>query len=273
MSSGEVRELGQDLFERVYNAWRLFPIIQITSTASSPVPIMAGEGRAPSRPKSPRYSAAALTAFGERMTDGNASPASRSLGEGWFTGKPEIAGLGHAFLFRNYRASLGKWQTADPLGYPDGWNQMAYCNNGVVDAVDCLGAREFRNKTGETNVTDVPCGEWIDNGDGREYQWWLKTWNDVYDVFELKESDLEKWLERLGLGAEVIGGATAALALGTASGPLGVAGIVAVLVGMGIEVEERQLRDSQPADLEPIMKGFVDPKLNRESYRKWRTRE
>ena len=84
---------------------------------------------------------------------------------------------------------------------------------------------------------------------------------------------MKKWLKRPGFGGALIGGATAALALGTASGPLGVAGIVAVLVGMGIEVEERQLRDSQPADLEPIMKGFVDPKLNRESYRKWRTRE
>ena len=87
-----------------------------------------------------KYSAAALTAFGARMTDGNASPASRGLGEGWFTGKPEVAGLGHAFLFRNYRAGLAKWQTADPLGYPDGWNQLAYCGNRVKDSIDHLGA-------------------------------------------------------------------------------------------------------------------------------------
>ncbi len=39
----------------------------------------------------------------------------------------------------NYRADLGKWQTADPLGYPDGWNQLAYCNNGVVRDVDYFG--------------------------------------------------------------------------------------------------------------------------------------
>lgn len=40
---------------------------------------------------------------------------------------------------RNYRAGLAKWQTADPLGYPDGWNQLAYCGNGVVSSLDFLG--------------------------------------------------------------------------------------------------------------------------------------
>ena len=89
--------------------------------------------------KDGKYSAAALTAFGERLDNvDSTSPAIRSLGEGWFTGKPYIEGLGHAFLFRNYRASLGKWQTADPMGYPDGWNQLAYCGNGVTSAVDAL---------------------------------------------------------------------------------------------------------------------------------------
>ena len=56
-----------------------------------------------------------------------------------FTGKPHVDGLGHAFLLRNYRAGLGKWLTADPLGYPDGWNQLAYCGNGVMSAVDYIG--------------------------------------------------------------------------------------------------------------------------------------
>ena len=50
----------------------------------------------------------------------------------FFTGKPRVTGLGHAFLFRNYRAGLAKWQTADPIGYPDGWNSLAYCGNGAV---------------------------------------------------------------------------------------------------------------------------------------------
>ncbi len=56
-----------------------------------------------------------------------------------FTGKPQIGGLGYAFLFRNYRSDLGKWQTQDPLGYPDGWNNFAYGNNAVTSGVDYQG--------------------------------------------------------------------------------------------------------------------------------------
>ena len=40
---------------------------------------------------------------------------------------------------RNYRAGLAKWQTADPLGYPDGWNQLAYCRNGATEVLDFVG--------------------------------------------------------------------------------------------------------------------------------------
>jgi uncharacterized protein RhaS with RHS repeats len=47
--------------------------------------------------------------------------------------------LGYAFLFRNYRPELGKWQTSDPLGYPDGWNNFAYCNNWVISCIDRFG--------------------------------------------------------------------------------------------------------------------------------------
>jgi len=57
----------------------------------------------------------------------------------FFTGKPNVEGLGYAFLMRNYRSELGKWQTADPLGYPDGWNNLAYCNNWVTNYIDKLG--------------------------------------------------------------------------------------------------------------------------------------
>ena len=98
------------------------------------------EGRAPSRPKSPRYSAAALTAFGESIPA--SQPLNTSTSQQFFTGKPQVAGLGHAFLFRNYRAGLAKWQTADPLGYPDGWNQQAYCNNNVIDSLDYMGGEQ-----------------------------------------------------------------------------------------------------------------------------------
>lgn len=57
-----------------------------------------------------------------------------------FTGKPYIGELGYAFLFRNYRPEQGKWQTSDPLGYPDGWNNFAYCGNYPGLAIDMNGA-------------------------------------------------------------------------------------------------------------------------------------
>ena len=56
------------------------------------------------------------------------------------TGKPQVEGLGRVFLYRNYRASLAKWQTADPFGYPDGWNRLAYGVNSPLEGVDLLGA-------------------------------------------------------------------------------------------------------------------------------------
>ena len=71
-----------------------------------------------------------MTAFGE-SADTNAM----------YTGKPYIDELGYAFLFRNYRSDYGKWQTTAPLGYPDGWNNLAYCNNSVTIAFDWLGSK------------------------------------------------------------------------------------------------------------------------------------
>ena len=82
------------------------------------------------------YAAASLTSFGDPAPGGPRSRAADAL----FTGKPHVDGLGYAFLFRNYRPGLGKWLTADPLGYPDGWNQLAYCGNDAMDAIDWLGA-------------------------------------------------------------------------------------------------------------------------------------
>ena len=57
---------------------------------------------------------------------------------------------------RNYRADLAKWQTADPLGYPDGWNQLAYCENGVICNADILGASTVL-------VCDLASGRVINN--------------------------------------------------------------------------------------------------------------
>ena len=70
-----------------------------------------------------------MTSFGE-IGDKNA----------FFTGKPMIDELGYSFLFRDYNPNQGKWTTTDPLGYPDGWNNLAYVNNGATVLVDWLGA-------------------------------------------------------------------------------------------------------------------------------------
>ena len=95
-----------------------------------------------------KYSPAVLSAFGETLETPQCEATSdfkhqTSNSRTFFTGKPFVEGLGHAFLMRNYRAGLAKWQTADPMGYPDGWNQLAYCNNGVTSAVDLWGALIF----------------------------------------------------------------------------------------------------------------------------------
>lgn len=65
--------------------------------------------------------------------------AAQESSENFFTGKPYIGELGYAFLFRNYRSDQGKWLTQDPLGYPDGWNNFAYCNNDLAEFVDPTG--------------------------------------------------------------------------------------------------------------------------------------
>ena len=78
--------------------------------------------------KQEKFNPVQMTAFGE-SSDTNAM----------FTGKPYINELGYAFLFRNYRADQGKWQTFDPLGYPDGWNNLAYCNNEITNYIDIAG--------------------------------------------------------------------------------------------------------------------------------------
>jgi RHS repeat-associated protein len=86
------------------------------------------------------YAAASLTAFGDPVPRWpRLSRAGAASPDALFTGKPHVDGLGYAFLFRNYRPGLGKWQTADPLGYPDGWNQLAYCNNDAENSIDLLG--------------------------------------------------------------------------------------------------------------------------------------
>ena len=84
-----------------------------------------------------------MTVFGE-STDTNAM----------YTGKPYIGELGYAFLFRNYSSDYGKWQTTDPLGYPDGWNNLAYVNNWATVAIDLLGLTDWVRDSQEEYVVD-----------------------------------------------------------------------------------------------------------------------
>ena len=105
------------------------------------------EGRGASRKGAKRrYTAAALTAFGEPLPAVATSPNSNIrqfehsiISSPFFTGKPEVEGLGRVFLYRNYRADLAKWQTADPLGYPDGWNQLTYGCSSPFSGCDVFG--------------------------------------------------------------------------------------------------------------------------------------
>lgn len=91
------------------------------------------------------YQRVSMTSFGDTADD-----------DVFFTGKPHIDGLGYAFLFRNYRPDLGKWTMADPLGYPNGWNNMAYCNNMILIALDPSGLWSILKwlYTGDGNASD-----------------------------------------------------------------------------------------------------------------------
>ena len=91
------------------------------------------------------YSAIDKTSFGADTSDKSS----------FFTGKPYIEDLGYAFLFRNYRADMGKWLSQDLIGYPDGWNNFTYCGNKIISYIDLLGCAEKYIKTRNLN-TPVP---------------------------------------------------------------------------------------------------------------------
>jgi len=86
-----------------------------------------------------KFSAIQRSAFGEQLSNSSTSKLS-NFSTNFFTGKPYVKELGAVFLFRNYRTDQGKWQTADPMGYPDGWNNLAYVNNKVTNYIDWMGA-------------------------------------------------------------------------------------------------------------------------------------
>ncbi len=79
------------------------------------------------------YSAIDKTSFGADTYDKSS----------FFTGKPHVEDLGYVFLLRNYRADMGKWLSQDLVGYPDGWNNFAYCNNQSTCTIDLYGAYDL----------------------------------------------------------------------------------------------------------------------------------
>ena len=102
--------------------------------------------------------------------------------DSFFTGKPHVGEMGYVFLFRAYRADQGKWNSQDPvalaitlptaadfqknssfiktLGYPDGWNNLAYVNNSVVDYIDFNGGEVIKVRSGSGSSSYI----WNDAG-------------------------------------------------------------------------------------------------------------
>ena len=142
--------------------------------------------------KDGKYSAAALIVFGEDLSS---SPSPSTL-TSFFTGKPMVEGLGHTFLMRNYRAGLAKWQTSDPMGYPDGWNQLVYCNNGVTSAVDLWGCEVF------DDAWELIFGHWMVGG-GVELDLFYDEYFTSYMASNMLLRDqIEQWLMNFARGHE-----------------------------------------------------------------------
>ncbi len=148
-----------------------------------------------------KYTAAALTTFGESLETLQGEVTSNfkhqtSNSQNFFTGKPFVEGLGHAFLMRNYRAGLAKWQTSDPMGYPDGWNQFAYCNNGVTSAVDLWGCEVF------DDAWELIFGHWMVGG-GVELDLFYDEYFTSYMASNMLLRDqIEQWLMNFARGHE-----------------------------------------------------------------------
>ncbi|MBE6366440.1 MAG: hypothetical protein E7052_00845 [Lentisphaerae bacterium] len=97
-----------------------------------------------------------------------------------YTGKPQVDELGYTFLFRNYNPNQGKWTTADPLCYPDGWNNLAYCNNGVTISVDWFGAASITINAACAG-TGSSSGGGSSGGMGSTSGGWGHSWFDLTD--------------------------------------------------------------------------------------------
>ena len=197
-------------------------------------------GRTPAQPNFSFWKAAsAPSAFGESLSaDTSNSQLSTHNSQTFYTGKPHVLGLGHAFLFRNYRATLGKWQTADPLGYPDGWNQLAYCGNLLGAAFDLAGC--YKVNDGERVVYDRPIdGIWhygVDEQGRRiKYQWWEKLVDVTWGIYEgVGSQEGVDWADLASGEASIIGFGIGVIGLATGGIGWAVAGVVTGAAGLAV---------------------------------------
>lgn len=51
---------------------------------------------------------------------------------------------------------MGKWLTQDLIGYPDGWNNFAYCNNSTIFSLDNMGTIVLDLRSYGYSVIDKP---------------------------------------------------------------------------------------------------------------------
>ena len=232
------------------------------------------EGRGPLRAKqgdkAPRYTAAALTAFGEPLpgqgAEGLASDA-------FFTGKPSVPGLGYAFLLRSYRPDLAKWQTADPLGYPDGWNPLVYCGNAVLNSVDIMGGytREVQDPS-YPQTRSVRLSDWIYHHTSWDTKWyysWWETYTETrYIIYEVTTtSTLMDYVHNGLTFTAIVGSVVVSIAVAAPGGqPVAViGGIVTSVAALGAWLTEHE------SDQTEIVKGDRIEKSNVVREKRWKS--
>jgi RHS repeat-associated protein len=75
--------------------------------------------------------------------DAFGSPVSGGEQAARYTGKPYDADIGaYVFPFRNYRSAEARWMSADPSGFPDGFNSQVYTPE-IFKNIDPLGLKKL----------------------------------------------------------------------------------------------------------------------------------